>query len=106
LVISKSNSSNIQKDESPAENNKQKTGYKIEIEIDQPLKDAPDFKRYSERLTQIITNSTPQFTVGIFGGWGTGKTTMMKMIENEIKTKHSNIAKRGLEISFPVVKRV
>jgi uridine kinase len=30
--------------------------------------------------------------VGIFGGWGTGKTTMMKMIENEIKKNYSDVA--------------
>jgi ABC-type phosphate/phosphonate transport system ATPase subunit len=67
-----------------------KTDYKIII--DQPASDVPDFKKYSERLSQIIANSKPQFKVGIFGGWGTGKTTMMKMIENEIKKNYSDVA--------------
>jgi hypothetical protein len=36
-------------------------------------------KEHSERLSPIIVNSTSRVTVGIFGGWGTGKTTMMQM---------------------------
>ena len=60
------------------------------IVIDEPAMDAPDFKEYAERLSKIIVRSKPQFTVGIFGGWGTGKTTMMQMIEGEIKNKNSD----------------
>jgi ABC-type Na+ transport system ATPase subunit NatA len=40
-----------------------------------------DFPRYSKGLSDIIQHSDPQFTIGIFGEWGTGKTTLMKMIE-------------------------
>jgi tetratricopeptide (TPR) repeat protein len=39
-----------------------------------------DFRKYAKSLAQIIENSTPRFTVGIFGGWGTGKTTLMSLI--------------------------
>ena len=62
------------------------------IIIDEPAKAPPDFKEHAERLSRIIVRSKPQFTVGIFGGWGTGKTTMMQMIENEIRRKYSDIA--------------
>jgi len=58
-----------------------KTG-QIKIITDEPtLEDALDFDRYSKELANIIRNSTPRFAIGIFGGWGTGKTSLMKMIE-------------------------
>src|SRR5919199_1738144 len=56
-----------------------KTGI-IKIITDEPtLDDALDFNNYSQKLANIITNSTPRFSIGIFGGWGTGKTSLMKM---------------------------
>ena len=70
------------------------TGYKglpdsntvvtIKIITDEPtLEDALHFDRYSQQLADIIVNSTPRFTIGMFGGWGTGKTTLMRMVEKE-----------------------
>ncbi len=54
----------------------------IKIITDEPtLDDALDFDSYSKELAEIIKNSSPRFAVGIFGGWGTGKTSLMKMIE-------------------------
>jgi hypothetical protein len=57
----------------------------IKIIADQPAEvDALDFERYSKNLASIIRGTTPpQFAVGIFGKWGTGKTTLMRMIEQE-----------------------
>jgi predicted KAP-like P-loop ATPase len=54
----------------------------IKIITDEPtLDDALDFKHYARTLADIILNSTPRFSVGIFGGWGTGKTSLMLMIK-------------------------
>ena len=54
----------------------------IKIITDEPtLEDALDFNSYSKELADIIRNSTPRFAIGVFGGWGTGKTSLMKMIE-------------------------
>ena len=33
----------------------------------------------------LFANSTARFTVGVFGGWGTGKTTMMQIIKNRLE---------------------
>ena len=42
----------------------------IKIITDEPtIEDALDFERYSRNLAEIIKNSTPRFTIGIFGGW-------------------------------------
>jgi predicted KAP-like P-loop ATPase len=60
------------------------------IIIDEPARDVPDFREHAERLPKIIVGSKPQFTVGIFGGWGTGKTTMMQMINDHIKKSYSD----------------
>ena len=35
-----------------------------------------DFNLYSDAISRIITKSYPKFTTGIFGDWGTGKTTL------------------------------
>jgi uridine kinase len=62
----------------------EKDGSVYRIITDDPAKDASDFRKYSERISQIIVNSEARFTVGIFGGWGTGKTTIMKMIKKQL----------------------
>ena len=33
---------------------------------------------------QVIEHSDPQFAIGIFGGWGSGKTTLMHAIESRL----------------------
>jgi Cdc6-like AAA superfamily ATPase len=43
-----------------------------------------DFNEHSQLLARIIENSDARFTVGIFGDWGTGKTTLMRMILKEL----------------------
>ena len=63
---------------------------KISIITDEPITDAPDFDKYSETLSNIIVNSVPRFTVGIYGGWGTGKTTIMQMIQKHLDEEHKN----------------
>jgi uncharacterized protein YjbI with pentapeptide repeats len=63
---------------------------KRKIITDEPSKDAPDFRSYASQLAEFIVNSNPRFTVGIYGGWGTGKTTLMEMIRNELKQKYSD----------------
>ena len=53
------------------------------ILIDEPISNgALDFPKYSKAFAEIITKSKPKFSIGIFGDWGTGKTTLMLMIRN------------------------
>lgn len=42
------------------------------------------FDSLSGAISNIIRNSTPHFTIGIYGEWGTGKTTLMKSIEKNL----------------------
>jgi uncharacterized protein YjbI with pentapeptide repeats len=64
----------------------------ISIIADAPTTDASDFRKYAMQLSKLIVNkkSTPRFTVGIYGGWGTGKTTLMQMIKEEVDKNYSD----------------
>ena len=45
------------------------------------------FEAYASALKEIIEVSDPQFSVGIFGGWGSGKTTLMRTIERQLNNQ-------------------
>lgn len=47
------------------------------------------FDSYSEALVNTIVHSTTPMTLGIFGDWGTGKTSLMKMIKKRLDNDHS-----------------
>lgn len=53
----------------------------LTIFTDNPADDpTSDFDTYAETIADLVKYSEPQFTVGIYGDWGTGKTTLMKKI--------------------------
>ena len=43
------------------------------------------FDNYSIALSEIVLRSHPRFAVGIFGTWGSGKTTLMEAIMRNVK---------------------
>lgn len=48
---------------------------------------------YAENLVKVIEN-TPQdkvFTIGVFGGWGTGKSSIISTAQNAIEKKHKDV---------------
>ena len=55
------------------------------------VEEAPthDFISLSKTISNLIRNSTPHFTIGIYGEWGTGKTTLMKSIESNLQNTES-----------------
>jgi predicted KAP-like P-loop ATPase len=65
---------------------------KIKIIPDEPASEdafkSQTFDKHSKKLADIIRYSRPKFAIGIFGEWGTGKTTMMKMIEKQLKENY------------------
>jgi len=63
----------------------------IKIITDEPAQNGIlDFPQYSRVFSNIIINSPPIFSIGIFGDWGTGKTTLMSMIREELKDVDKN----------------
>ena len=53
--------------------------------LDAPAKDpALGFTQYAHAFKGIIEHSEPRFAIGIFGGWGSGKTTLMDAIEESL----------------------
>lgn len=56
------------------------------ILIDDPAPElALGFDDYAAALTEIVTLSRPQFAVGIFGAWGSGKTTLMRAMSRQLQ---------------------
>ena len=58
----------------------------IKILIDEPsLTPSKEFDQIAETVTEIIKKSEPKFTLGIYGEWGTGKSTLMKSIQSKLE---------------------
>jgi formylglycine-generating enzyme required for sulfatase activity len=68
---------------------------KTYIVNDQPTeKDALDFTPYVETLADIIQTGNTPLTIGVFGTWGSGKTSLMKMVRNGIpESKYKGLPK-------------
>jgi predicted KAP-like P-loop ATPase len=43
-----------------------------------------DFGAYTNAIVKMIKESIPKFSIGIYGEWGSGKTTLMKSIEEKL----------------------
>jgi KAP family P-loop domain len=57
------------------------------ILLDAPTADpALGYKGIAKAFAEIIGGSQPNFAIGIFGGWGSGKTTLMGAIKNKLPT--------------------
>ncbi len=65
----------------------------LSVLSDAPSDSASDrlqFSRYVEPLTEVIMNDATQtpFTVGIFGAWGSGKSSLLAMIDQKLAADH------------------
>ncbi|MGO9778595.1 MAG: P-loop NTPase fold protein [Streptosporangiaceae bacterium] len=65
----------------------------LSVLSDAPSGSASDrlqFSRYVEPLTEVIMNDATQtpFTVGIFGAWGSGKSSLLEMIDQKLASHH------------------
>ena len=48
-----------------------------------------EFESLANTIANIIKTSHPRFTTGIYGEWGTGKTTLMKAIQKSLEDNNS-----------------
>ncbi len=53
-----------------------------------------DFNLYTNAIVKIIKDSYPKFTIGLFGDWGTGKTTLMNSIYKILQNDNNSILVR------------
>ncbi|MCA9894132.1 MAG: hypothetical protein KC615_14180, partial [Anaerolineae bacterium] len=63
----------------------------LKLLTDQPIHENQDgrgdglgFTKYAETLAGAALGTEGPFTIGIFGDWGTGKTSLMRMIEKQL----------------------
>lgn len=69
----------------------------LDHEIDLNQKDLLSTKPYSETLKEVILNSpVASFTVGLFGEWGSGKSSIINTVIKEVKEQ------KDLKIDFVV----
>jgi uncharacterized protein YjbI with pentapeptide repeats len=67
-----------------------------------------DFNLYRNAIVNIVKYSHPKFTIGIFGGWGAGKTTLINSVDKALQTDE-NLTRVRLEAwrykreQFPLV---
>jgi len=71
----------------------------LNLLTDQPIGEGLDvstdglgFKTYANVLAQAARDTEGPFTIGIFGEWGSGKTSLMRMIEQELNKKGNDNA--------------
>lgn len=61
------------------------TGSGHRILLDTPSeRPALGFPEIADALAEIVMQSEPRFAIGLFGGWGSGKTTLMQAIEQRL----------------------
>lgn len=51
--------------------------------------DALDFQPYVDTLVDIAQSGSTPLTIGVFGGWGSGKTSLMKMVRKGLPKSFS-----------------
>ena len=44
------------------------------------------FENYVDTIVKMVRGSKPNFSVGVYGEWGTGKTSLMRLVEQKLKT--------------------
>ena len=61
---------------------------RFKVLLDDPaLRPALGFDDYATAFAQMIEHSEPRFAIGIFGDWGSGKTTLMRAVEREVRAQ-------------------
>ena len=53
--------------------------------------DSLQFKAFAETLEEIISTSQTPLTIGVYGEWGSGKTSLMRLTDDILKEKKEKI---------------
>ncbi|RLC79416.1 MAG: hypothetical protein DRI81_05360 [Chloroflexi bacterium] len=64
-----------------------------EMWTDQPIRDAQsdrlNFSHYADVLAEVVLTADTPITVGIFGPWGSGKTSLMRLIAEQLLNRRT-----------------
>ena len=65
-----------------------------------PEKDGLEYSMYAKCLKDMLYdhNTETPLTVGIYGNWGHGKTSLLELIEQEIQRQEQEIQRQEQEI--------
>jgi hypothetical protein len=58
--------------------------YRILLDVPLSQNLALGFNELAESFRDVVENSDPQFAIGLYGSWGSGKTTLMEAIERKL----------------------
>lgn len=47
---------------------------------------------YADALAELCRSGRPPFTVGLYGGWGCGKTSLLQQVEHRLQTAEPRVA--------------
>jgi predicted KAP-like P-loop ATPase len=59
-----------------------------------------DFDKYRNAITKIIKESYPKFSIGIYGEWGSGKTTLMQSVYDQLEKENEDKEKPIILVWF------
>lgn len=51
------------------------------------LDDALNFSDFRPALEQIVLTASTPLTIGVFGAWGTGKTSLLRMLHQDVEAQ-------------------
>ena len=75
--------------------------FEAEVSTDDPWGDDKlGRKELAQRLTDIVSGQTAPFVISIHGGWGTGKTFMLKRWQKELEGKNTSHGPKYKAIYF------
>src|SRR5262249_28339938 len=60
-------------------------------EVNSPRGDGLEFSSYADVIAEAVIDTRGPFTIGVFGEWGMGKTSLMRLVEHKL-SGHKNIA--------------
>jgi len=59
-----------------------------------------EFGRYCDALSQVITKSETPLTIGVFGPWGSGKTSLLMLIKERLQDQRGEDHWQALPVWF------
>ena len=71
---------------------------------DQPIstvaQDSFDFQDYADALCSVVLQSKTPVTIGIFGPWGAGKTSLMQLTASQLQDRRTSEHRRARVVEF------